>query len=296
MLVSTFYLAKIVENILFGEEMDRERYERVLDACSLKKYLEILPFGDQTVIGERGINLSGGQKQRIQNARALYQDADIYLFDDPFSAVDAHTGSHLFKVNQISCPSTLKHLKECSLGLLSSKTVIYVTHQVEFLPTADLILVMKDGRITQAGKYDEILNSGTDFMELVGTHKEALSTLNSVESGSAEKTCIDENDEKSSSTSGVLKKEESKTESAAGPKGQLVQEEEGEKGRVGFRVYWKYITTAYGELLYLLSKLGSTIGWPGQVLFRRVKRLLSVALHLYLYMLLWPLGVHFVSS
>ena len=89
---------KIEDNILFGKAMDRERYDRVLEACSLKKDLEILSFGDQTVIGERGINLSGGQKQRIQIARALYQDADIYLFDDPFSAVDAHTGSHLFKV------------------------------------------------------------------------------------------------------------------------------------------------------------------------------------------------------
>ncbi|GMN63552.1 hypothetical protein TIFTF001_032625 [Ficus carica] len=82
------------------KEMDRERYESVLEACSLKKDLEILSFGDQTVIGERGINLSGGQKQRIQIARALYQDADIYLFDDPFSAVDAHTGSHLFKISE----------------------------------------------------------------------------------------------------------------------------------------------------------------------------------------------------
>jgi ABC-type bacteriocin/lantibiotic exporter with double-glycine peptidase domain len=89
----------IEENILFGKVMDRERYDKVLEACSLKKDLEILSFGDQTVIGERGINLSGGQKQRIQIARALYHDAQIYLFDDPFSAVDAHTGSHLFKVN-----------------------------------------------------------------------------------------------------------------------------------------------------------------------------------------------------
>lgn len=92
----------IEENILFGKEMDRERYEKVLQACSLKKDLEILSFGDQTVIGERGINLSGGQKQRIQIVRALYQDADIYLLDDPFSAVDAHTGSHLFKATLFS--------------------------------------------------------------------------------------------------------------------------------------------------------------------------------------------------
>ncbi|KAL6993326.1 hypothetical protein U1Q18_011443 [Sarracenia purpurea var. burkii] len=89
---------KIGENILFGREMNRERYEKVLEACSLKKDLEILSFGDQTVIGERGINLSAGQKQRIQIARAVYQDDDIYLFDDPFSSVQnfpLNTSMHL---------------------------------------------------------------------------------------------------------------------------------------------------------------------------------------------------------
>ncbi|EEF44460.1 multidrug resistance-associated protein 2, 6 (mrp2, 6), abc-transoprter, putative [Ricinus communis] len=99
----------IEENILFGKEIERKRYESILEACSLKKDLEILSFGDQTVIGERGINLSGGQKQRIEIARALYQDAYIYLFDDPFSAVDAHTGSHLFSMSCF-CDPTLVHL------------------------------------------------------------------------------------------------------------------------------------------------------------------------------------------
>ncbi|KAK3009966.1 hypothetical protein RJ639_012358 [Escallonia herrerae] len=243
---------KIVDNILFGKEMDKERYDEVLEACSLKKDLEILSFGDQTVIGERGINLSGGQKQRIQIARALYQDADIYLFDDPFSAVDAHTGSHLFK--------------ECLLGLLDSKTVIYVTHQVEFLPAADLILVMKDGRITQAGKYDDILKSGSDFMELVGAHKEALSALDSIDAGTRE-------DKGVVSVTNAAQKEEArndvngKEDDIIGPKGQLVQEEEREKGKVGFSVYWKYITTAYGgalvpfillaQVLFQLLQIGS---------------------------------------
>ncbi|KAJ0103691.1 hypothetical protein Patl1_03991 [Pistacia atlantica] len=233
---------KIEDNILFGKEMDRERYDRVLEACSLKKDLEILSFGDQTVIGERGINLSGGQKQRIQIARALYQDADIYLFDDPFSAVDAHTGSHLFK--------------EVLLGALSSKTVIYVTHQVEFLPAADLILVMKDGKITQAGKYTEILNSGTDFMELVGAHKQALSALDFIEGGHvSEKISTSKENGSTSSNGGVAKNEKhqdvqnDKADEVAEAKGQLVQEEEREKGRVGFSVYWKYITTAYGGAL-----------------------------------------------
>ncbi|XVF70835.1 hypothetical protein PTKIN_Ptkin11bG0194000 [Pterospermum kingtungense] len=237
---------KIEENILFGKEMDRERYDRVLEACTLKKDLEILSFGDQTVIGERGINLSGGQKQRIQIARALYEDADIYLFDDPFSAVDAHTGSHLFK--------------EVLLGILNSKTVIYVTHQVEFLPAADLILVMKDGRITQAGKYNDILNLGTDFMELVGAHKKALSTLDTVEAGSASDKTISVADGAIEGTNGEMPKEgnqgnESGKVDDVGPKGQLVQEEEREKGKVGFTVYWKYITTAYGGALVPLILL-----------------------------------------
>ena len=142
---------------------------------------------------------------------------------------------------------------------------------------------MKDGRITQAGKYNEILNSGTDFMELVGAHKEALSTLNSVESGSGEKTSIDEMDGNSASTSEVMKKEENKvgqdgkTEDAAGSKGQLVQEEEREKGKVGFWVYWKYITTAYGgalvpliilaQILFQLLQIGSNywMAWASPV-------------------------------
>ncbi|XP_022877778.1 ABC transporter C family member 3-like isoform X1 [Olea europaea var. sylvestris] len=228
---------KIEENILFGNDMDRQRYERVLEACSLKKDLEILSHGDQTIIGERGINLSGGQKQRIQIARALYQDADIYLFDDPFSAVDAHTGTHLFN--------------ECILGLLDSKTVIYVTHQVKFLPIADLILVMKDGRISQAGKYNDILKSGGDFMELVGAHKEALSALDSIEAGP---TSVGENSSRGNAKNSLQKKDSpndqnDKTDDAMGTNGQLIQEEEREKGRVGLSVYWEYITTGYGGLL-----------------------------------------------
>lgn len=79
--------------------MDRERYREVVRICCLVKDLEMMEYGDQTEIGERGINLSGGQKQRIQLARAVYQDCDIYLLDDVFSAVDAHTGSEIFKVN-----------------------------------------------------------------------------------------------------------------------------------------------------------------------------------------------------
>jgi len=88
----------IRENILFGSAMDAHRYQETLHCASLEKDLELFPHGDLTEIGERGVNLSGGQKQRIQLARALYHNADIYLLDDPFSAVDAHTASSLFNV------------------------------------------------------------------------------------------------------------------------------------------------------------------------------------------------------
>ncbi|KAM0842047.1 hypothetical protein ACQ4PT_058606 [Festuca glaucescens] len=230
---------KIQDNILFGKDMDSEKYDSVLESCSLKKDFEILPFGDKTVIGERGINLSGGQKQRIQIARALYQDADIYLFDDPFSAVDAHTGSHLFK--------------ECLLGALGSKTVVYVTHQIEFLPAADLILVMKGGRIAQAGKYDEILCSGEELMELVGAHQDALTALDVIDvaNGVTEPFCSSGAASLSRSLSSAEEKDKQNGKEDVGKvqSGQLVQEEEREKGTVGFWVYWKYLTLAYGGAL-----------------------------------------------
>ncbi|RDX89485.1 ABC transporter C family member 3, partial [Mucuna pruriens] len=212
---------KIEDNILFGKEMDRKKYEKVLEACSLRKDLEVLPFGDQTIIGEKGINLSGGQKQRVQIARALYQDADIYLFDDPFSAVDAHTGSHLFKV-------------------------------------------IREGRITQSGKYNDILMSGTDFMELVGAHRAALSSIKSLEGRSTFKTFITK-DTNSLSDFELEQNVENiydqngKSDDTVEPKGQLVQEEEREKGRVGFKVYWKYITTAYGGALVPFIILSTTL-------------------------------------
>lgn len=90
----------IQENILFGLPMNQDRYTEVIKVCCLEKDLDMMEYGDHTEIGERGINLSGGQKQRIQLARAVYQDCDTYLLDDVFSAVDAHTGTEIFKVMQ----------------------------------------------------------------------------------------------------------------------------------------------------------------------------------------------------
>nr|KYP62404.1 ABC transporter C family member 5 [Cajanus cajan] len=222
----------IEENILFGSPMDKAKYKNVLLACSLKKDLELFSHGDQTIIGDRGINLSGGQKQRVQLARALYQDADIYLLDDPFSAVDAHTGSDLFR--------------EYILTALANKTVIYVTHQVEFLPAADLILVLKEGSIIQAGKYDDLLQAGTDFK-----------TLKSICSANDIDNLAKEVQEGSSTSDQKIIKEKKKTKRSR--KKQLVQEEERIRGRVSMKVYLSYMAAAYKGLLIPLIIIAQTL-------------------------------------
>ncbi|RLM73469.1 ABC transporter C family member 14 [Panicum miliaceum] len=153
----------IQDNILFGQQMHPERYKELVRSCCLEKDLEMMEFGDQTEIGERGINLSGGQKQRIQLARAAYQNCSIYLLDDVFSAVDAHTGSSIFK--------------ECIRGTLKGKTIILVTHQVDFLRNVDNIFVMRDGMIAQSGKYDELIEAGSDFASLVAAHDSSMELM-----------------------------------------------------------------------------------------------------------------------
>ncbi|MQL85374.1 hypothetical protein Taro_017897 [Colocasia esculenta] len=245
----------IEENILFGNPMDKTRYKSVIHACSLKKDLELLSHGDQTIIGDRGINLSGGQKQRVQLARALYQDADIYLLDDPFSAVDAHTGSELFK--------------EYILTALAYKTVIFVTHQVEFLPSADLILVLKDGHIIQAGKYEDLLQAGTDFDALVSAHHEAIEAMDIHENSSddsagalpdisfplrkkleSKTSSVDMSKETIENGSSADKKAiKEKKKAKRMRKKQLVQEEERETGRVSLKVYLSYMAAAYKGIL-----------------------------------------------
>ncbi|NXN36277.1 MRP1 protein, partial [Rhinoptilus africanus] len=143
------------ENILFGANLKRPYYELVLESCALLPDLEQLPNGDQTEIGERGVNISGGQKQRVSLARAVYSNADLYLLDDPLSAVDVHVGKHLFE--KIIGPS----------GLLKSKTRILVTHTLTFLPHTDLIIVMEEGRISQMGTYQELISKRANFAELI---------------------------------------------------------------------------------------------------------------------------------
>ncbi|XP_033169232.1 multidrug resistance-associated protein 1 isoform X18 [Drosophila mauritiana] len=150
--------ATVRDNILFGQTYDRKRYNKVIDACALRADIDILSAGDLTEIGEKGINLSGGQKQRISLARAVYSDADLYLLDDPLSAVDAHVGKHIFE--EVIGPK----------GMLARKSRVLVTHGVTFLPQVDSIYVMKMGEISESGTFDQLVKNKGAFADFIIQH------------------------------------------------------------------------------------------------------------------------------
>ncbi|MGH0121230.1 UNVERIFIED_CONTAM: hypothetical protein FKN15_025937 [Acipenser sinensis] len=145
--------ATVVENIIFEMPFNKQRYKAVIDACSLQPDIDILPHGDQTQIGERGINLSGGQRQRISVARALYQQTNVVFLDDPFSALDIHLSDHLMQ------DGILKMLRD------DKRTVVLVTHKLQYLPHADWIIAMKDGTIQREGTLKDIQNSEPELFE-----------------------------------------------------------------------------------------------------------------------------------
>ncbi|KAI9794890.1 MAG: hypothetical protein M1816_003019 [Peltula sp. TS41687] len=151
--------ATVRENIVFGKDFDPVWYSKVIEACALGPDLQMLPNGDQTEIGERGITVSGGQKQRINIARAIYFNADIVLMDDPLSAVDAHVGRHIFD-HAIS-------------GLLQNKCRVLATHQLHVLNRCDRIIWMQDGHIAAFDTYDNLMAHNAAFAHLmVGTAAE----------------------------------------------------------------------------------------------------------------------------
>ncbi|XP_066266532.1 ATP-binding cassette sub-family C member 5-like [Branchiostoma lanceolatum] len=145
--------ASVRDNILFGEDFDEQRYEEAVMACSLTHDFNVLAAGDMTEIGERGLNLSGGQKQRISLARAVYSNRDIYLLDDPLSAVDAHVGQHIFH--------------HCIMGALKDKTVLFVTHQLQYLHLCDQVVLMKDGVIAEKGEHSQLMAAGEDYARMI---------------------------------------------------------------------------------------------------------------------------------
>uniref|UniRef100_A0A6Q2WWX4 ATP-binding cassette, sub-family C (CFTR/MRP), member 2 n=1 Tax=Esox lucius TaxID=8010 RepID=A0A6Q2WWX4_ESOLU len=150
--------ATLRDNILFGSPVQETRFQATLEACALMPDLELLPGGVHTEIGEKGINLSGGQKQRVSLARAVYSKADVYLLDDPLSAVDSHVGKHLF--DEVVGRR----------GLLKDKTRILVTHGVSFLPYVDEIVVLKNGCVSEVGSYQNLKDSKGAFSEFLNTY------------------------------------------------------------------------------------------------------------------------------
>eukprot|EP00118_Oscarella_pearsei_P023582 m.283819 g.283819 ORF g.283819 m.283819 type:complete len:1577 (+) comp40673_c0_seq30:70-4800(+) len=197
--------ATVRDNILFGMPYDDQKYSRVIEACALQEDLAILPAGDQTEVGENGVTLSGGQKARIGLARAAYQDKPIYLLDDPFAAVDANVGAHLFD--------------KCVLGLLRGKTRILCTHHTRFLDAADLVVVMEKGKIRVAGHPSEVVSQAFSPLKANAPAKEP-----------ADMPLRDDD------------KKEGKIEEdvATQEKGILVKEEEKQVGAVAFNVYKSY--------------------------------------------------------
>ncbi|RVE50914.1 hypothetical protein evm_004481 [Chilo suppressalis] len=163
--------ASVRQNILFGQKMDYRRYNKVIECCQLKTDLDILPHGDKTIVGERGVSLSGGQRARISLARCVYQNADVYLLDDPLAAVDAKVAHAIFM--------------DCVRGFLRSRAVVLVTHNVQYAPYADQVIVMRDAQIQLQGSYDELKNETSEFEKLVEVSDKNGELVNSEKQESA---------------------------------------------------------------------------------------------------------------
>uniref|UniRef100_A0A8C8IXT5 Cystic fibrosis transmembrane conductance regulator n=1 Tax=Oncorhynchus tshawytscha TaxID=74940 RepID=A0A8C8IXT5_ONCTS len=224
----------IRSNILFGKALHPQKYEKVLRACALKRDMELLPDGDLTVIGDRGATLSGGQKARVNLARAVYQDADIYLLDDPLSAVDAEVGRHLFE--------------QCICGILKNKPRILVTHQLQYLQAANQILVLKEGHMVARGTYSELQRSGVDFTSLLKREEEGPQAPGvETESRSPCSRTLSQNSEVSHTTS--IRSVKDGTEQL--PVGPTVVEESRSEGTIGVGLYVKYLKAGANILVLI---------------------------------------------
>ncbi|XP_046373552.2 ATP-binding cassette sub-family C member 4-like isoform X2 [Haliotis rufescens] len=208
---SWVFSGSVKQNILFGDQYDFKRYDTVVEACALQKDIGMMKYGDETLVGERGLFLSGGQKARLSLARSVYRDCDIYLLDDPLSAVDTKVGRHIFN--------------KCIKQLLKEKTVVLVTHQLQYLRRADRIVVLREGSVFDVGTYDELEERGVDLATFLETEdKHAKDEVVSA-------TDIEEKQMKIATA--IQKEEQDVTES----------------GAVGIQVYAKYLEAGYGVIL-----------------------------------------------
>ncbi|KAE8278604.1 Multidrug resistance-associated protein 4 [Larimichthys crocea] len=224
----------IRSNILFGKELNNQKYEQVIRACALKRDLELLPDGDLTLIGDRGATLSGGQKARVNLARAVYQDADIYLLDDPLSAVDAEVGRHLFE--------------QCICGLLKNKPRILVTHQLQYLKAANQIVVLKEGHMVKKGTYTELQQSGVDFTSLLKKEEEEEQQPVDI---SPRRRTLSQNSVLSETSVQSVKD----GDQLLGEQVQAVAEESRAQGTIGVSLYVKYLRAGANIAVLLIVLL-----------------------------------------
>ncbi|XP_056135383.1 ATP-binding cassette sub-family C member 12 [Lampris incognitus] len=252
----------VQDNILMGEQMDKARYDRVLDVCSLRADLEILPNGDQTEIGERGLNLSGGQKQRISLARAVYSDKDIFLLDDPLSAVDIHVGKHIFE--------------ECIKKELQEKSIILVTHQLQYLEFCDEVLVLEDGEIQEMGNHIILRKSNGHYAQMITNYLMEQSKADEEEKVSPPGLLMKDPEFKEHTTNGTVNAAfdmsdemdhgtPSEAQIVVESKEQLVLKEHSGEGSVSWRTYHFYCKAAGGyiiasiTILLIVLLVGSTV-------------------------------------
>ncbi|XP_053167888.1 ATP-binding cassette sub-family C member 4 isoform X2 [Hemicordylus capensis] len=241
-------------NILFGKEYKKEKYEKVLRACALKKDMLLLEDGDLTMIGDRGATLSGGQKARVNLARAVYQDADIYLLDDPLSAVDAEVSRHLFE--------------KCICQTLHKKLSILVTHQLQYLQSANQILILKEGNEVGKGTYSDFLRSGIDFTSLLekpeddehalipGTPSHSLSRLRTFSQSSM----------LSMDSSVQSQKEGAAEPPSMEPVLTSLPEESRSEGKINFHIYMKYFAAGANYCLIFIIVLLNILAQVSYVL------------------------------
>jgi ATP-binding cassette subfamily C (CFTR/MRP) protein 1 len=248
-------------NILFGRRYNKERYEKVVEACALLDDLAVLPAGDKTEIGEKGINLSGGQKARVSLARAMYsEETRLLLLDDPLSAVDAHVGEHLFR--------------RAITGEVSAGTTrLLVTHHVHFLPRCDKVIVLEDGKIKHCGKYFDLIEEGVDFAGSVNVTKgdeapdpttaedDKASSSPADATAAAKKPELSQGGEKGVEDSGT----DDKAKAAMKKRGQsLVQKEEREEGSVAGSAYVNY-ARAGGFCAFITMFLVQALGRASEI-------------------------------
>ncbi|CAH2099918.1 unnamed protein product [Euphydryas editha] len=240
------FVATVRQNILFGLPYNHRKYKEVVRVCALQKDFQQFPHGDQTLVGERGASLSGGQRARINLARAVYREADIYLLDDPLSAVDAHVGRQLFD--------------ECISGYLRHTTRVLVTHQLHYLKAADYIVIMNNGCIEAKGTYDELSTSDKDFAKLLHSVQDDNET-------NAEKKLPPPLSRRTSARLSTTRRP-SLAESLMGCEvpAQEMEEEERESGSMGWRVYGAYLKAGgrtskiiFMVVLLVIGQLSATL-------------------------------------